>query len=304
MHVRSLSLSAAWVLAPCLFAAPPAAAQSGSAAFAPQAVEPDEQVVTLDIGEQLVRRLNQPWAEAQANLAEPDSGAVQGRGGRLAWRVPGYAVDRFEAEVEDGRIALVALDFSTEGPDFSPYAATLQSRHGRPGRGGFYAAADLDAPFDLAVDADRQRLTFRAVPGRTVPDDTPLPIQFRAAASAPAPPPPDTSRVYEIVDEPVEIVNGIGALMSRVGYPPDALEEGVGGVVFAQFIVNTNGRPSEIVALRSPDPRLSAAAIEAVRQTQFWPGHVGGEPVRTRFTVPVRFVPEAVQATDEDTSDQ
>ena len=262
-------------------------------------VESDDEVATLDLGERLVRGLGRLWSDIGADLVAPDSGAVEGRGGQLSWRVPGYAVDRFEAVVERDRLAQVVLDFSPEGPHFEDYAATLRSRHGRPGRGGFYAADAVDAPFDLAVDAGRRRLTFRAVPGRTVGADAVLPVQFRAAPPAPAPPARDTSEVFTVVEEPPELVGGLDALARRVVYPEGARAEGVGGTVFVQFVVNTNGLPSEIVALRAPDPRLTEAAVDAVRQTRFWPGHIDGERVRTRFAVPVRFDPTAAAPSAE-----
>ena len=262
----------------------------GSTLLTPQVVESDTPTAGLDLGERLVRRLGRRWSDVHADLVPPDSGAVRGRGGRLAWRVPDFAVDRFDAVVEGGRLTRVVLDFSSAGPDFSDYAARLRSRHGRPGRGGFFAASDLGAPFDLAVDAGRQRLEFRAVAGQTVAADVPLPVQFRAAPStAPAPPPADTT-VYATADTPPEVVGGVGVLSRDAVYPADAQADGAAGVVVVQFVVEPDGSASGVTVLRAPDPRLGEAAAAAVRAARYWPAHVDGEPVRFRFSVPVRFV--------------
>ncbi len=254
-------------------------------------IESDDPVASLDLGEDLVRGLNHPWTSLSAPLVRPDTGAVAEGVGRIGWRVPDYAVDRFWAEVRDGRLYLVLLDFSEEGPDFEGYTGRLRERHGAPGRDGFYSAATLRMPYDLAVDAEAHALTFRAVGDQTVPADAPLPIQFRAVPLPPReePPPRDTTQIYEVTESPPEIVNGTPALASHVIYPEDARADGVSGTVLVQFIINTNGTTSDHVVLRSPDPRLNAAAIEAVRQTRFWPGHQDGLPVRTRFTVSVQF---------------
>ena len=252
-------------------------------------VEPDEPRATLDLGEQLVLALGRPWAEVAPELVAPDSGAVEGPSGRLLWRVPDYAVDGFRADVRGGTLAGVTLDFSADGPDFADYAERLRRRAGAAGRGGFYDADALGFPFDLAVWPDDNRLDFRAVPGRTVPAGTPLPVQLRSAAG----PGPDASAVVEAPEEPPTIVGGLGALYARLDYPPDALAEGVGGTVTVQMVVGVDGTARGVVVLRSPDPRLGAAAAAAVGRTWFAPGRNGGVPVRSRFAVAVRFVPPA-----------
>ena len=258
-----------------------------------EVIESDEPYASLDLGETLVRGLNQPWSTIQPRVVPPDSGTVSDGAGTVWWRVPDFPVDWFVAEVRGGYLREVLLDFSEGGPEFGGYSRRLRDRHGAPARDGFYPAASLGTPFDVAVDAEAGALRFRAVAGRLVPADTPLPIRFRAveAPPRPSPPPRDPSRVHDVVESPPEIVNGYDGLLRRVAYPPDALAEGVGGTVLVQFVVNTDGASSDHVVLRSPDDRLSAAAVEAIRGTRFWPGHLDGLPVRTRITVPVRFAP-------------
>lgn len=264
-----------------------------------EVIPSDEPVATLNLGKALVLGLGQPWAEVGGPLVAPDSGAVEGGAGRLRWRVPTHAVDVFGADVDGSRVRLVVLDFSDGGPDFSGYADRLRQQYGAPGADGFYAADVSGYPFDLAVLAGDHRLEFRAVPGRTVPADTPLPIQFQSV-EAEERAPRDTSRVservYDVTDDLPGIVGGLGALYRSVLYPADALGEGVGGTVVVQLVVNTDGTPADVAVLRSPDGRLGAAAVVAVRRTRFQPGRVDGVPVRTRMTVPVRFDVDAAQS--------
>ena len=266
----------------------------------------DEPAASLDLGQALILGLGRPWAEVGEALVAADSGAVEDGAGSLRWRVPTYAVDVFGADVQAARVRLVVLDFSDDGPDFSDYADRLRQRHGEPEPDGFYASDALGLPFDLAVLADRHRLEFRAVPGRTVPADTPLPIQFRAAGADELAP-RDTlqiqERVYDFVEDAPEIAGGLAALYQSVLYPADALDDGVGGTVIVQLVVHADGTPADVAAVRSPDERLSAAAVAAVRRTRFQPGRQGGEPVHTRMTVPVRFDAEAAREAARPTDD-
>jgi len=54
-------------------------------------------------------------------------------------------------------------------------------------------------------------------------------------------------------------------------YPKDARSEGVQGIVVLSAAIDTQGTPTDIRVLRSPDPRLSEAALEAARQWRWKP---------------------------------
>lgn len=110
-----------------------------------------------------------------------------------------------------------------------------------------------------------------------------LPVLFQLEAPEPA-----ADAEPEDTEEPV-LIGGLAGLQRRVVYPESAWREGVEGVVVVQFFVDEEGRPVDVFALKSPDARLSRAAIAAVREVQFTPGRIGGEPVRVRFTLPVAF---------------
>jgi len=72
-------------------------------------------------------------------------------------------------------------------------------------------------------------------------------------------------------------------------YPPDARDEGVSGAVLLDVTVDTGGRVDGIEELRSPDDRLTRAAVEAVRQWEYEVTRINGEPVAVRFTVTLNF---------------
>lgn len=86
-----------------------------------------------------------------------------------------------------------------------------------------------------------------------------------------------------------ELIGGLAALQERVEYPPEARASRVEGRVIVHLVVDEEGLVVDPAVARSPDPRLSAAALEAVRGVRFVPGHVRGRPVRVRFSLPVTF---------------
>jgi TonB family protein len=71
-------------------------------------------------------------------------------------------------------------------------------------------------------------------------------------------------------------------------YPPDAKAAGVQGVVILEAIVNGDGKIEDARVLRSV-PELDAAALEAVRQWEYLPTLMNGQPVAILMTVTVNF---------------
>jgi protein TonB len=73
-------------------------------------------------------------------------------------------------------------------------------------------------------------------------------------------------------------------------YPANAKEEGVQGIVLLRAALDTSGTPSDIRVLRSADPRLSEAAVAAVRQWRWEPARTSdGTPIAVYFTLTINF---------------
>lgn len=64
---------------------------------------------------------------------------------------------------------------------------------------------------------------------------------------------------------------------------------GVEGAVVLRFAVNREGRPEDIVVVRSLHPDLDKNAIAALQQWEFEPGKKDGKPVRVSVTVEMNF---------------
>ena len=106
----------------------------------------------------------------------------------------------------------------------------------------------------------------------------------------------ETADIYRCSS--IAIMEHIGEL---VNYPADALEAEVSGTVYVLFIIEKDGSVTSVRVMRSirvDDATLSEAvasleeeALKAVSSLpDFRPGTEGGDPVRVKYVVPVKFV--------------
>lgn len=75
-----------------------------------------------------------------------------------------------------------------------------------------------------------------------------------------------------------------------IRYPDEAVQYNIKGQVVAQFVIDKEGRLTEVRILESPHELLSKAVDAALRRSPRWtPATEDGAPVRIRYTVPVYF---------------
>jgi len=116
-------------------------------------------------------------------------------------------------------------------------------------------------------------------PSHTEPTTEPL-------AQAMPPREPQEKDLDEGVERGAQILH-----LPRPKYPPLSRRLGEEGVVLLEVEVLPNGSAGAIRILANPGyPRLTAAAIAAVRLARFHPGLRRGVPVRTVVKVPFEFV--------------
>ena len=79
-------------------------------------------------------------------------------------------------------------------------------------------------------------------------------------------------------------------VQSKVRYPAIAQENGISGKVVLTFVIEKDGRLTNIQVLQTPDRSLSEEAIRVLQQSPKWsPGKQRNQPVRVRYTLPVEF---------------
>ena len=112
-----------------------------------------------------------------------------------------------------------------------------------------------------------------------------------SSANAPPPPPSTSGQSYDGM-APVRVGGNIKppAKIKNVPpvYPEDALASRTQGVVIIEATIDTGGRVSAARVLRSL-PMLDQAALDAVRQWEFEPTLLNGQPVPVIMTVTVNF---------------
>lgn len=73
-------------------------------------------------------------------------------------------------------------------------------------------------------------------------------------------------------------------------YPEEALMEGVQGRVMVDFIIEKDGKVTDVRVVKGVSPELDAEAVKVVSASPKWrPGRLAGEKVRVSMTIPVEF---------------
>ncbi len=76
----------------------------------------------------------------------------------------------------------------------------------------------------------------------------------------------------------------------EVKFPQIALENGISGRVILTFVIEKDGRLTNIQVLQTPDRSLSEEAIRVLNKSPKWsPGKQRGKTVRVKYTLPVEF---------------
>lgn len=79
-------------------------------------------------------------------------------------------------------------------------------------------------------------------------------------------------------------------VLQNVRFPQLALENGVKGRVVLSFVIDKDGRLTNIEVLQSPDRTLSEEAVRVLNGSPKWsPGKQRNQVVRVKYTLPVDF---------------
>lgn len=73
-------------------------------------------------------------------------------------------------------------------------------------------------------------------------------------------------------------------------YPASAVRDGIQGRVLVDFIIERDGKVSDVRVVKGVSEELDAEAVKVVAASPKWrPGRVNGNKVRTSMTIPVEF---------------
>lgn len=99
---------------------------------------------------------------------------------------------------------------------------------------------------------------------------------------------------FAVVEEKPEFPGGDTALMNFIStnaeYPDVARENEIEGRVFVSFVIDANGKVSNVSVARGVDPDLDREAVRVVRMMPDWkPGKQRGKAVAVTYIVPINF---------------
>ena len=106
---------------------------------------------------------------------------------------------------------------------------------------------------------------------------------------------PEEDHIIMIVDEmPKFKGGGIDKFQlyvyTKLRYPKEARENGIDGKVIVSFVINKEGKVTDVKIIRSVDPLLDNEVLRVVKSSPKWtPGKQKGEPVKVQFVLPVTF---------------
>ena len=73
-------------------------------------------------------------------------------------------------------------------------------------------------------------------------------------------------------------------------YPERAVRDGIQGRGMVDFIIDKDGKVTDVRVVRGVDPDLDEEAVRVISASPKWkPGRMNGQKVRTSVTVPVEF---------------
>ncbi len=79
-------------------------------------------------------------------------------------------------------------------------------------------------------------------------------------------------------------------IAKNVKYPVLAMENGIQGKVFIQFVIEKDGSITDVKVVRGVDSSLDKEAVRVVSSMPKWkPGKQRGKPVRVSYTLPINF---------------
>ncbi|MBI9033266.1 MAG: energy transducer TonB [Bacteroidales bacterium] len=79
-------------------------------------------------------------------------------------------------------------------------------------------------------------------------------------------------------------------LMKNIKYPTMAKESGIQGTVYVSFVVEKNGKITDVRILRGIGGGCDEEAVRVVNMMPNWKaGKQRGKPVRVRFSMPIKF---------------
>jgi len=107
--------------------------------------------------------------------------------------------------------------------------------------------------------------------------------------------PNDSGEVFVFVEDQPNYPGGdearIKYLQKNIHYPKEAKEAGIQGTVYVTFIIEKDGRITNVKVLRGVGGGLDKESVRVIKSMPIWePGRQRGKAIRCQFNMPIRFI--------------
>jgi protein TonB len=104
----------------------------------------------------------------------------------------------------------------------------------------------------------------------------------------------EEDKIFMVVEQQAEFEGGLQALgkflQKNLRYPASARRMGIEGQVFVSFVIDKEGKISDIQVVKGISADCDKEAVRVVSSMPPWkPGKQNGRPVKSRFVLPIRF---------------
>ena len=99
------------------------------------------------------------------------------------------------------------------------------------------------------------------------------------------------AQIFQVVEDMPAFPGNVTKWISKnVKYPVLAMENGIQGKVFVQFVIEKDGSITDVKVSRGVDASLDKEAVRVVKAMPKWkPGKQRCKPVRVSYTLPIFF---------------
>lgn len=102
------------------------------------------------------------------------------------------------------------------------------------------------------------------------------------------------NKIFIAVEQMPEFPGGQAAMMRFISkhlhYPRSAADKGIGGVVYVGFVIDPQGKVTQVEVLKGIDQALDEEAVRVISKLPDWkPGRQSGRNVSVRYSFPIRY---------------
>jgi protein TonB len=104
----------------------------------------------------------------------------------------------------------------------------------------------------------------------------------------------EEDKIFMVVEQPAEFEGGLQAmakfLQKNLKYPASARRMGTEGSVFVSFVIDKEGKISDVQVVKGISADCDKEAVRVVTLMPHWkPGKQNGRAVKSRFVLPIKF---------------